>query len=394
MCIEVQKNERNTVMLSVVVPVYNVEKYLQRCIESIITQNYPVDEIICVDDGSTDNSLKILQEYAMENPKIKIIHKKNGGLVSARKKGLLNAKGKYITYVDSDDWIEKNMYEDMMSMAREYEPDIITSGCIRDYGEYQAIEDEFILKGVYEGNKLEQEVKKKMIATDVFFRSNISIHIWNKLFKRDILIKYQNQVDDCISTFEDAACVYPCVLNAKKIIVMGKNYYHYCCTRNNSIMSKSSTNENSNLVSEYLLNEFNKVKIDNINLQYQFVKKYFLLLRKIESVVYLENEMLIPFGKMPYGSKVIIYGAGRFGVELKKIVEKVGKWKIVAWTDQNAREGVVSSNNIVTMNYDYILIAVLINEVIEKIEKDLEKKGISKDKILKINPLLFSELIK
>lgn len=98
-------------MISIIVPVYNVEKYLERCIESIVNQTYKDIEIILVDDGSPDNCSVICDRYAEKDNRIKVIHKQNGGLINARKSGLEIAQGDYIGFVDSDDWIEPEMYE-------------------------------------------------------------------------------------------------------------------------------------------------------------------------------------------------------------------------------------------------------------------------------------------
>lgn len=98
-------------MISIIVPVYNVEKYLERCIESIVNQTYKDIEIILVDDGSPDNCPVICDRYAEKDNRIKVIHKQNGGLINARKSGLEIAQGDYIGFVDSDDWIEPEMYE-------------------------------------------------------------------------------------------------------------------------------------------------------------------------------------------------------------------------------------------------------------------------------------------
>ena len=104
----------SNVMLSIIVPVYNVEKYIGKCIESIVNQTYKDLEIILVDDGSTDNSGKICDEWARKDKRIKVIHKKNGGLSDARNAGLDICTGDYIGFVDSDDYIELNMYEDLL----------------------------------------------------------------------------------------------------------------------------------------------------------------------------------------------------------------------------------------------------------------------------------------
>ena len=105
----IEKN--NQIKISIIVPVYNVENYIHRCLDSLMDQTYKNLEIILVDDGSTDSSGIICDEYSKKDRRIQVIHKKNGGLVSARKAGILLATGEYSTYVDSDDWIEDSAYE-------------------------------------------------------------------------------------------------------------------------------------------------------------------------------------------------------------------------------------------------------------------------------------------
>ena len=114
--------------ISIIVPVYNVEKYLKRCIDSILNQSFTDFELILVYDGSTDNSGKIIDEYAIKDERIKVIHKENGGQGSARNRGLDIAKGNYIGFVDSDDWIHKDMYKCMYQIISEDNTDIVQVG--------------------------------------------------------------------------------------------------------------------------------------------------------------------------------------------------------------------------------------------------------------------------
>ena len=120
-------------LISVIVPVYNVELYLKRCVDSILEQTYKNLEIILVDDGSTDNSGVICNTYAQVDNRIKVIHKKNGGLSDARNKGLDIANGKYVSFIDSDDWIEKSMYLDCISSLERYKANIIICRRYRAY---------------------------------------------------------------------------------------------------------------------------------------------------------------------------------------------------------------------------------------------------------------------
>ena len=141
----------NSMPLSVIIPVYNVAPYLPRCLESILQQTRKVQEIICVDDGSEDESGQILDAYAQKNENIYVIHKENGGLVSARKAGLAMATMPYATYVDSDDWIESEMYEIMMDAMLQTDADVVASGYLYDQMDRQRIFVDSLPTGLYEG---------------------------------------------------------------------------------------------------------------------------------------------------------------------------------------------------------------------------------------------------
>lgn len=116
------------ITISIIVPIYNVEKYVRQCIESIINQTYKNLQIILVDDGSTDTSGLICDEYASIDDRIEVIHKKNGGLVTARKIGLQKAKGEYIGFVDGDDYIDDNMYESLLGYILKKDVDMVHTG--------------------------------------------------------------------------------------------------------------------------------------------------------------------------------------------------------------------------------------------------------------------------
>ena len=120
------------VTLSIIVPVYNVCDYLKDCIDSILAQSFTDFELILVDDGSTDGSGEICDEYVKRDSRIRVIHKGNGGVVSARKAGVAAAKGLYVGYVDGDDWIESDMYEKMVHYMREYDCDLVMCDIVHE----------------------------------------------------------------------------------------------------------------------------------------------------------------------------------------------------------------------------------------------------------------------
>lgn len=218
-----QKLEEKKI-LSVVVPVYNNEKYLRTCIESILRQKYTELEIILVDDGSTDGSGQICNEYALKDSRIRVIQKNNEGACYARRDGALAAKGEYITFVDSDDWIDADMYEVLYGLLLEHEADIVTSGFIRN--EAEEIRHDPLPEGVYEGEK-----KESLCANMLFHKEHniggIIMSVCNKIYHRALLIPYMVKLPADIHLWEDLVYVYPPFIAAEKVVVTHKCFYHY-----------------------------------------------------------------------------------------------------------------------------------------------------------------------
>ena len=219
------------VTLSIIVPVYNVCGYLRDCIDSILAQSFTDFELILVDDGSTDGSGEICDEYVKRDSRIKVIHKENGGVVSARKAGISAAKGLYAGYVDGDDWIEKDMYEKMVHYMRKYGCDLVMCDIVHESkalplssGGTRADLD----GGYYDHEKLKEKIFPNMIYAGQFYEFGVYPVIWNKLYKREKLIKHQSAVDARIKTGEDAACVYPYLLSCESVyFIKDMSLYHY-----------------------------------------------------------------------------------------------------------------------------------------------------------------------
>ena len=173
----------NGVVVSVIVPVYNVEDYLEQCLESVISQTFGNIEIICVDDGSTDRSGEILEKFAEADSRIIVIHKKNGGLSSARNAALSRVKGKYICFVDSDDWLESNAVKEMVSHMTD-EIDIVVAGSYID--DKAGVSAESI-------EKIKNKYTAKLsgsFSLDDNFINRVTVVVWSKLFKFEIIKKY------------------------------------------------------------------------------------------------------------------------------------------------------------------------------------------------------------
>ncbi|POZ57580.1 putative glycosyltransferase EpsJ [Lysinibacillus sphaericus] len=225
-------------LLSIIVPIYNVELYLQQCVDSILRQTFEDFELILVNDGSTDNSPNICDEYAARDARIIVVHKENGGLVSARKAGLSIAKGKYIGYVDSDDWIEADMYQALCDAAQAFNVDIVICDIIENYLDYEVRSTQIVKPGLYRKDRMIKEVYPMMLYAGRYYQFGLFPSVSNKIFKKSLLEKFQFRVDDQIRMGEDVACTYPSLLNAKSIYLLDKQYlYHY--RKNPSSMTAS-----------------------------------------------------------------------------------------------------------------------------------------------------------
>ena len=175
-------------MLSIIVPIYKIEEFLRQCVESILAQSFQDFELILVDDGSPDSCPEICEQYAEKDSRIKVIHKLNGGLVSARKAGLKAASGEYIGYVDGDDWIEPDFYEKLMRKAMNFDADIVAAGFIKVIGDNLTLKNNPIKAGYYNKSDIEKLIATKMMFDKECFEPGLFTYVWNKIFKE--LIEY------------------------------------------------------------------------------------------------------------------------------------------------------------------------------------------------------------
>ena len=214
-------------MFSIIVPVFNVENYLHTCIESILRQTYGDFELILVDDGSPDNCPAICDGYAEKDSRVRVIHKQNGGLVSARKSGLEIASGEYIGFVDGDDWIEPNMYSLFAQMVEKYSPDMVLSDFYYDNGTTLENSNQLFEQEFYNKNELKNKLYPKMLFSGTYYKFGVNPCCWSKLYKKELLEKNLPVVDGRIKMGEDAAFTYPCLLDAESVATVKEPQYHY-----------------------------------------------------------------------------------------------------------------------------------------------------------------------
>lgn len=215
------------VKVSIIVPVYNSGLYLTKCLDSLITQTLKDIEIILVNDGSKDNSGNICDDYAKKDRRIKVIHQQNQGQTIARINGLKASNGEYIHFVDSDDWLDSSMEEKMHELAINADADIVTCDSIFHKGKKEIIAKQLFDGGVYDKKRLLEEVYDKMIYSGKFFYFGIYAAMWNKLFKREIIIPNIENVDPAVRIGEDGLSTFACFLDAEKVVITKDALYHY-----------------------------------------------------------------------------------------------------------------------------------------------------------------------
>lgn len=216
-------NQENA-LISIIIPVYKVEKYLEKCIQSVINQTYENLQIILVDDGSPDNCGKICDEYAKKDHRIEVIHKSNGGLSDARNKGLEIAKGEYIGFVDSDDYIEADMYEVLYNLLKQYNADVSICNF------YTVSQGKISIKnadnGINEYNRIE-------ILKEILLDKNIQSYAWNKLYKKELFDEIKYPIG---KKYEDIGTTFYLLEKCNKVVVTGKSEYYYI-NRQDSIVN-------------------------------------------------------------------------------------------------------------------------------------------------------------
>lgn len=270
-------------LISIIVPIYNVDKYLEECIESLKNQTYKNLEIILINDGSADNSEQICREEAKQDNRIVFINKKNGGAASAKNKGLKVAKGDYITFVDSDDFIEPDMIEYMVNTIKKYNSDIIQCSFINLYKNTEKFKQDKIV---------EQRISSKDFL-ELFLTKWDSSLFWNKLFKRDVIENVFFKEGRCI---DDEFFTYKCVINSKSIVTSNKIVYNYRMRKSGVMKSESSQKQILKDRVDYLYERYDLVRTLYKDLYKDFLEHlltYYLIISKD----YYVDEKLLDYMK-------------------------------------------------------------------------------------------------
>jgi len=286
--------------VSIIVPVYNVEQYLENCIESILNQTFKDYELILVDDGATDKSGEICDKYERKDSRIRVIHKSNGGLSSARNAGLDVACGKYIGFVDSDDSIHPKMYEILYDLAQKYKSDISCCNYKHTYSLVNEEREEMKLTEIIEMDNIQ--------AVNTLYDKDIGVRLvvaWNKLYSRDLFEDLRYEVG---RIHEDEFIAHKLLYKSNKTVYINSELYYYL-QREGSIMSQISYKRkvDSLLAQSDRMKFFEKVGLNDIcyrtSMMYEY--KFFEVYEKIKNE-YGERGLYLKELKMDFISNLKI----------------------------------------------------------------------------------------
>ncbi len=376
-------------IISVIVPIYNVSAYLKKCISSILSQTYPYLQIILVDDGSTDQSPAICDIYQRQDPRIQVIHRQNGGLVSARKTGLQAATGKYICYVDGDDWLEADMIEQLLKGMKQTNTDLIISNHFCNLENMVWKVQGRLKAGIYDA----KDLIPMMLYNGEFYEFGIHQFVWGKLYRKEILWDIQMQVDDRITCGEDVAVTYPYILKAEHICILDYVGYHYL-QRAGSMTSCYYTEAwiQSKILLKYLQRIFqSSVYTDSLMIQLNQYAKNLLLARQIHYFdTFVENKRLMPYGEIPRDARVVIYGAGKLGQSIYDYLMQETAVEIVYWVDKNYTMYQKMSRkvynpeelrNLDDSTYDFLVIGINSQKTAKIVKEYLIEMSVREEKI-------------
>lgn len=378
------KNMDQLNLISIIVAIYNVGEYLEECMSSIVSQTYSNIEIILVDDGSTDESGEICDTWSNRDQRIHVIHQSNKGLVGCRKTGLIHAKGKYIAFVDGDDYIEPDMYEKLFDTMQHNSADVVNSGYYVGEERINAPKINFEVKNEERWNLLTKYI------FDLKSEDRIQSSIWSKLFRANVIQRaYMNVPDDC-SVGEDLLCLFYCFKQNISFCSINEQYYHYVQRQDSLMNAKNHSYFIKRLPYIYRLESETSINTLNEEMK-RTIRKYIkhelmTAIRRSSDDPYAVRQYLIKNIDKLVDKKIVLYGAGDFGKDYYSQLKMHKGCNVVAWVDKNSEKlkeylPVEGPKYLDGLDYDYVIPAGN-PQIINSMRKSLIDMGVSESKIL------------
>lgn len=376
-------------LVSIVVPIYNIDLYLKQCLDSILAQTYNNLEIILVDDGSVDESGIICDEYARVDDRIVVVHKQNGGLVSARKAGLDAAKGKYISFVDGDDWVDNQMYEALLESAIKTDADFIESGYYHEKRRGKRV-DYITSDTIFE---MTDHIRNEIIDKWMTSPESCVIRnaLWCKLFKADFIRKTYKDVPNNMIIGEDCITFPFLIKYAKRITCVGRQFYHYR-DRGNSLVHERSISfiryrlRYADHLCELIDSMFPSIKKSQLEMWYfSYLNRFALDLSNGSD--WVRCRYRIKDVSEITKQRVVVYGAGRVGQDVFAQLVRYQTCSLVAWVDRNYEKydysycKILDPDLILNMDYDRVVIAIMNDKTVASVKATLISKGVPEEKI-------------
>ncbi len=377
----------DNIKLSVIVPIYNAAPYLGQCIQSICDQTYRRLQIILVDDGSTDESGEICDRFALMDARISVVHKENGGQLSALLAGGRIADGDYITCVDSDDWIDPDRYSHIVDVGLADTPDMVhIEGENWEYDDHMLYKEYKDIPYMFSGEEGRDSFLRFVTGTGPYLDRRIIPCHWKSFVRSDIFKRNMELMDTRISMIEDVIFMFSVIMDSESIACITESGYHY--RQHEGSICHAATEfrkDHYRLFYEQFLRILDRHggHISDVIADFVIQYSYHNILMANYTVVYDHfRDDCFPYVGIASGSRIIVYGAGYLGANIVNAIVSHDRHELVAWVDLNPRPNprsgveVQSPDKLAELDYDYILIAILVSSVSERAADDLISRGV------------------
>ncbi|MCR5235802.1 MAG: glycosyltransferase [Lachnospiraceae bacterium] len=376
--------------IGIVIPVYNTEKYLRQCIESVLSQTYTNISVALVDDGSTDGSGQICDEYAKKDKRVKSIHQSNKGVLKAIIKGAEELECDYLTCVDSDDWILNNTYE-QLSGYLEQNIDVISFNIIRYFSEDDQIPTtESYDKGIYDKNEIRSRIFPTMIWDIDKCSFGLDPSLCNKLIRKDFLIKYLSLAQGLDTNYgQDVAVIYPMMYEISSL-VFTDGYYYYHRQRYEGETALYVTDQGfyrkTHDLFNYITDFYKNDAVLKMQCEYFYVSALEFRLNQLfggDS----RSGYAFPVNEIENGKRIVLFGAGNVGKAYFKQLKQTNYGKLAGWIDSNTTGkyggcSIEPSERIKSIEFDYVVIATVNKNYRQEMLETLLKYGVERAKII------------